>query len=66
LDELTNESNGLREAKLNNGKEITEYRINYQHLENDLQHKCKTIEDKQKIIESQAAQIKQIEGELKQ
>ena len=63
LNNFVSENKELRELKLDNGKNITEYKIRNEHLTNELSDKVKAIEDKQKIIDTQGSQIKQLETE---
>lgn len=66
LDAISKENDELRELKLNNGKDITEFKFKNEHMEKEISEKEKTIQDKQKIIETQTSHIKQLEADLKQ
>jgi predicted nucleic acid-binding Zn-ribbon protein len=64
LEVLTKENDELRELKMNNGKDITEFKFKNEHMEKEIRDKVKTIQDKQQIIETQASHIKALEGDL--
>lgn len=61
LETFVVENKELRELKLNNGKDITEYKLRNEHLNKEIVDKAKSCQDKETIISTQSSQIKQYE-----
>jgi myosin heavy subunit len=61
---FVSENKELRELKLDNGKDITEYRLKNEHLTKEISDKGKACLDKDTIIQTQSSQIKQYDDRV--